>query len=228
MLGDNKTFLIFVLLFVVFVPLHLHAASLLFTPPKGECSVNATCAVSISVSAQETINAVSGTVSFPTPLMEVESISRSNSIFDLWAKNPSFSNSKGTISFEGVILNPGFIGKGTILTVTFRPKDVGVINLSFTAGQVLANDGLATNVIASKGSATITVTEEVFVSPQLDLSTTTEEVIDLVEETKEVYDMLSVRNLLIVIVFLCVCIIILLGMLLHKKSVSRESDDIYQ
>ena len=53
------------------------------------------------------------------------------------------------ISFEGVILNPGFQGNnGVIFQVTFLAKKAGLVSLTFNEGSILANDGLGTNVLA--------------------------------------------------------------------------------
>ena len=38
------------------------------------------------------------------------SLSESSSVINFWATQPSFSNTDGTVHFEGVILSPGFTG----------------------------------------------------------------------------------------------------------------------
>lgn len=95
----------------------------------------------------QAINAVSGALTFPTELLSVVSLSKEGSIVKLWAEEPSYSNANGTIKFEGVILNPGYSGSsGKVLAVTFLSKKPGTASVLFGSGQVLANDGEATNV----------------------------------------------------------------------------------
>ncbi|MDP2703860.1 MAG: hypothetical protein Q8P01_01415, partial [bacterium] len=86
-------------------------------------------------STDQAMNAVSGVVSFPWDKLEVVSISKQGSILSLWPAEPSFSNSAGTVNFEGIALNPGYIGaNGKILTITFRTRNTGQANLSFSSG----------------------------------------------------------------------------------------------
>lgn len=99
-------------------------------------------------SPREAINAVSGTLVFPQDMLEVVSVSGQDSVMDFWVQNPSFSNKKGTVSFAGVVLNPGFQGSaGNVLDVAFRVKKSGIARLELSSGLVLANDGKGTNVL---------------------------------------------------------------------------------
>jgi hypothetical protein len=133
-----------------------YASTLYFSPSSGERAVGTTFSVGIYVSSiGQAMNAASGVVSFPTDALEVVSVSiRGGSIISLWVREPSFSNSAGTVSFEGIVLNPGFTGpNGRIITVTFRAKAAGAATLRFSSGSVLANDGQGTNILASMGDA---------------------------------------------------------------------------
>ncbi len=135
------------------------AASFGVVPSTASRSVEETFTTTIYVeSIDQSINAVSGTLAFPASSVEVVSISRANSIVTLWVQEPTFSNTTGTISFEGVVLNPGYQGaQGTVLSVTFRAKKAGSAALTFTTGAILANDGLGTNVASSFGSGAFTI-----------------------------------------------------------------------
>ncbi len=86
------------------------------------------------------MNAVSGAISFPKNLT-VSSVSKANSIISLWTVEPTFSNSAGTVNFEGIVLNPGFTGdNGKVMSITFTAKSSGIAAVSYTSGSVLAND----------------------------------------------------------------------------------------
>jgi hypothetical protein len=101
---------------------------------------------------------VSGTLSFPPGSIEVVSLSKASSVISLWVQEPSFSNSAGTVSFEGIVLNPGYKGSNArILTVQFRAKKEGTVALSFSSSDVLANDGVGTSILSSTGKGTYTI-----------------------------------------------------------------------
>ena len=144
-----------ILAFVFCIPGVASAATLYFSPSSGEYTIGKTFSVSVYVSSSDqSINAASGVISFPKEKLEVISLSKVGSVFNLWVQEPSFSNSNGTINFEGIVLNPGFTGaSGKILTLTFRVKSAGSALINFSSGSVLANDGQGTNILTNLGSA---------------------------------------------------------------------------
>jgi len=112
----------------------------------------------ILASPDQAANAVSGSLSFPANKLQVVSISKTNSILSLWVEEPSYSNSAGTISFQGVVPNPGFQnGRGTVVTIVFRAIAAGPANVSFSQASVLANDGTGADILADYQGASITV-----------------------------------------------------------------------
>jgi 5-hydroxyisourate hydrolase-like protein (transthyretin family) len=143
---------LFVFVFVWFsvLPSTARAATLSFVPSSGSYTIGQTFPVSVYVSStDQAMNAASGIISFPQDKLEVTSLSKTGSIFSLWVQEPSFSNNAGTINFEGIVLNPGYLGaSGKILSATFRTKAAGTANLSFSSSSVLANDGQGTNILA--------------------------------------------------------------------------------
>ncbi|MEK7609686.1 MAG: cohesin domain-containing protein [Patescibacteria group bacterium] len=141
--------IVFFLIVFATAPVFAHAASLNFSPPSGSHTVGSSFSVSVYVeSASQAMNAASGIVSFPWDKLEVVSLSKQGSIFSLWPTEPSFSNSQGTVSFEGIALNPGYTGtNGKLLTITFRARSAGMANVSFSSGSILANDGTGTNIL---------------------------------------------------------------------------------
>ncbi|MBI2476286.1 MAG: hypothetical protein HYV67_03520 [Candidatus Taylorbacteria bacterium] len=149
------------LLFSVFYILYaspVFAATLSVSPSSGAFKVGDSFSVSIVVaSPAEAMNAVEGVLSFPGDKLQVISVSKSGSIINLWAQEPSFSND-GTVSFEGVALNPGFTGaSGKILQITFKVKSAGSATLAFSSGSVLANDGKGTNILTGLPRAEFTL-----------------------------------------------------------------------
>lgn len=134
-------------------------ADLSISPASGTFEAGQTFTVSINVTNNnQPINAISGALTFPTNILLVKSLSKDGSIIKLWAEEPSFSNTNGTIKFEGVVLNPGFSGsRGKVLTVVFQAKVSGDASVIFSSGSVLANDGEATNVLQNMANALYTI-----------------------------------------------------------------------
>ncbi len=131
------------------------AASLYFSPSSGSHAVDTALPVSVYVSsADQAMNAASGVISFPPDNLEITSLSKIGSIFGLWVQEPSFSNSAGTVNFEGIVLNPGFTGlAGKVITINFKVKAAGLAPLNFYSGSALANDGKGTNILTVLGNA---------------------------------------------------------------------------
>lgn len=139
-----------------------HAASLYFAPSSGDYAQGTNFTVSVLVGAEQSVNAVGGAFIFSTEYVEVLALSTANSFVNLWVQNPSFSNrgSTGNVRFEGIILNPGYVGsQGRIIDVVFRVKKTGAANLAFSEFTILANDGTGTNIASSAGTASFALVE---------------------------------------------------------------------
>jgi hypothetical protein len=108
----------------------------------------------------QSVNAISATVSFPADLLTLHSISKSGSIINLWAQDPTYSNTTGKATFEGVILK-GYTGSsGTAVTLNFKAKSSGEAHIKFTTASILANDGIGTEVLSGTGTATLTISNK--------------------------------------------------------------------
>jgi hypothetical protein len=140
-------------------PFIASADTLYISPSSGSYLPGKTFSVRVFVSSTaQAINAVSGTLSFPTDKLQVISVSKADSILTLWVQDPTFSNTQGNVSFEGVVPNPGFIGSsGRIITVNFKTVGQGDALVKFSSGAVLANDGNGTNILKNIGSAAFSI-----------------------------------------------------------------------
>ncbi len=144
--------------FVRFSP-PARAASMYLTPNSKTVNVGQTFSMSIIVSTPEdAMNASSGKITFPTDKLEILDVSKGGSVINLWVREPSFSNAEGSLSFEGIVLNPGFLGSsGKILSFTVKAKSQGTASVHFASGSMLANDGQGSAISASLGSSNITI-----------------------------------------------------------------------
>lgn len=136
-----------------------NAATLYFSPSSGNFSVGNILTASVFVNTQgEAINNTDAVINFPAGLLDVVSVSKSGSIFSLWVEEPAFSNSAGTISFNGGLPTPGYSGTaGKMLSIVFRVKKAGSASLIFSSAAVRANDGYGTDVLQSRGQAQFTL-----------------------------------------------------------------------
>src|SRR3989344_5045201 len=151
------------LILVFFGAQSVDAASLILSPSSGSYNQGENFTVSILLNTDQSANAVHGIVAYPTKYINVISVNNANSIIDLWVNKPSFSNfgDSGNITFEGIILNPGFTGSGgRIANIVFRVKEQGSADIKITEVAVLANNGLGTNIASASGKANF-----VFTSP---------------------------------------------------------------
>ena len=158
----NKLFLLASLLLVFLFAQIVSAATIYPSPSSGSYNVNQSFSVGIFISsADQAMNAVSGALSFPNDKLEVTSVSKDGSVVNLWVQEPTYSNSAGTVNFEGIVLNPGWTGSaGRVITVGFRAKGSGSAPVTFSSGSVLANDGSGTSILEGLGSARFSIEVE--------------------------------------------------------------------
>ncbi len=154
-----KTLFSLAFLILVALPLGASANTLFISPSSDTYRVGQTFSVRIMVgSSAQAVNAVSAVLSFPNDKLQVTSISKIGSILNLWVEEPSFSNTAGTVSLEGVVPNPGFTGSnGPVVTINFRAIETGTATLRFSSGSLLANDGYGTNILRTRGTASYTI-----------------------------------------------------------------------
>ncbi len=140
------------------------AATLNISPSSGIYTVGKTITARVVVrTSGQSINAVSGQVSFSNDTLMLTGVSKGGSIITLWAQDPTYSNNAGTVSFQGVTLN-GYTGNsGTVVTLTFRAKAEGTanINIASSGSSVLLNDGNGTDVLSDTNGANFTIRKAV-------------------------------------------------------------------
>lgn len=139
------------------------AAVLLALPSMGNFNIGDTVNVSLLVNTtNQSINAVAGTITFPKDKLEMASTSKSNSIISLWVQEPSLNDTSSTITFSGIVPSPGFTGQsGQIINVSFKVKGSGAATIDVKDAQVLANDGLGTNILTEVVPSNLTLVSPV-------------------------------------------------------------------
>lgn len=171
---DNKkfrkvfiAFLLFALslgVFGVFSPVQAAGASLYLSPGAGTYVIGGTFSVAVKVNSDgQEINSAEGLISYDTNLLTALSVSKGGSIFMFWPVEPNISG--GTISFGGGRPSSYNGTAGHIITITFKAKKSGGAQVRFSSGAVLAHDGKGTNVLASMGSGSYTISPKVITPP---------------------------------------------------------------
>ncbi len=147
------------LILIAFLPMYVYASRLYISPQSELLQLGGELVAQIKVDTEgKSINVVDTSIHFPSDMLEVKSISKANSIFTIWAEEPTYSNGNGVIEFvSGSRL--GFVGIGTVLTILFTSKKAGTSNVLFGPSRVLLHDGKATESLKSTTKATYVVQE---------------------------------------------------------------------
>ncbi len=133
---------------------------MLIVPTQGSFNVGDTINTAVFVStADQAINAVEAEITYEPSKLEVLNLSKTDSVFKLWIQEPTVSSDQsGVIGFSGVVPSPGFIGQsGQLMTVSFKVKDIGNTVIGIKNAQVLANDGLGSNVLSAVTPASLSL-----------------------------------------------------------------------
>lgn len=161
-LFKNKSGIIFGLTLVLaslFGASTVYAASVSFSPATANVSVGNIVTIKALVNTGgKSVNNADSIIRFPTDLLEVVSVSKNSSIFSLWVEEPKFSNTAGTITFNGGVPNPGFNGPaGEMVSIVFKGKKAGSATVAFSDSAVRENNGMGTDILSGKQSATVVI-----------------------------------------------------------------------
>lgn len=142
----------------VFAPFFASAenASLYLRPSSGTYAVGSTFEVGIYMNTGgQNANAVKVDLQFPPDKLQVVSPNLGKSIVAFWVIQPTFSNSQGTISFQGGVPPPGInTSDGYISSIIFRVVNVGPASISIKdTSRVLLADGKGTDILGSRSDA---------------------------------------------------------------------------
>lgn len=161
------------------------AASLFFTPQMGEFGVGKEISVDLKIDSEGVgLNAAQATIRFPKDTLTVKSIDKTNSTFNFWLEEPTFSNEDGVISFVGG--TPfGVSGASlSVMHIVFTSKGSGAAPLTILDAAISASDGSGTNILSKTNNAVFTISPTTStptpVSPTISTATTTRVVAPLV------------------------------------------------
>ena len=141
--------------------------SITLEPAGGTRIVGEMFVTTLKVKSSTPVNVFKGLLVFDPDKLTVTSIDYNTSIADLWAEEPWYSNGDGTINFTGGTTDRGgFVGEGTLITITFTAKNPGEAFVRLDDMRVLRHDGLGTEAPLSSPIDAIFAVEETTLSKE--------------------------------------------------------------
>ncbi|MBP6924466.1 MAG: hypothetical protein KBC62_04330 [Candidatus Pacebacteria bacterium] len=135
--------------------------TVLLQPTSGTRVVGETFVTTLTIHSSVPVNVFHGLLVFDPEKLTITSIDYNTSVADLWAEEPWYSNGEGTVNFTGgTTAHGGFIGEGTLITITFTAKNPGEASIKMQEMRVLQHDGLGTEVTLSTPIDSIFAVEE--------------------------------------------------------------------
>lgn len=127
-------------------------ASLYLSPNNGTFYVGNTFDVSIFVNTgDKNVNTVRVDLKFDPKKIQLANPTTGKSFISVWIAPPSYSNTEGTLTFQGGLPSPGInTSAGLVSTITFRAISPGDADIHFlNSSQILLDDGNGTNALNS-------------------------------------------------------------------------------
>jgi hypothetical protein len=143
---------------LVFAPRALFAARIMAVPQAAATAIGQELRVDVVVdTGLENINALSGVISVPKEAkVRVED---GQSVIGQWLEQPQFNDSKGSVSFSGIVPN-GFKGIGVVFSLYIEITNEGAVTLSAKDLSLYKNDGLATQISLAPNESVYSVVKK--------------------------------------------------------------------
>ena len=135
------------------------SAVISLSPAAGSYAAGKTFTVSVVLDSGGGVgvNAADGKITFDPSVVNVVSVSKNSSVFNLWVKDPSFSNANGSVDFSGGSNNAYTGSSGNIFDITLKGVKEGSAVLKFDSADALAADGQGTNILNSTNGGAYTI-----------------------------------------------------------------------
>ncbi|MDP2930381.1 MAG: cohesin domain-containing protein, partial [bacterium] len=148
-------------------------ASIYLSPSNGTFNIGTTFSISIFVNTGgKDINAIKVNLKFDPKMLQVSSPTAGRSFVSVWLSQPAYSNTEGTLSFQGGVPTPGInTSSGLISTIVFRVISPGTTSISVSDAAVYLNDGQGTDILNSIGRGIYDLTLPPPEGPQIFSST---------------------------------------------------------
>jgi len=148
--------LLFLLLF--FAPLTTQAAILDIHPSQNEYVKASQIPITVSIDTQDAaINAIEGIIKYDETQFNVSSINTADSVITFWIEQPTAEN--GEIKFAGIITGGYNSGNASLFTLKLHSITNKTTSVFLEEGNVMLNDGKATQIKLTSNNATIKVVD---------------------------------------------------------------------
>ncbi len=164
----QKIYLIFFIIVLFFSVVHFsYAYQINFITPESNVGRGDEFSMPIELmsdSGDGSVNAISGDIVFDDNMFTAVRVLSANSIVSFWIDTPHISGN--AIVFSGImpngyqsVTNPETKNNfsGTIATIVFKAKDVGIGHIQFTDQHLYKNDGLGTEIPVKTSIASIKI-----------------------------------------------------------------------
>ncbi len=136
---------VFLLISLFFIAESVFAAEIRLDTHKSEVNSDEQFSLDIIVHSEESLNAISGRLVFPTDKLSIKEIRDGNSVINFWIEKPHIEKS-GSVLFSGITPG-GFNGANkSIFSVVFEAKGTGLTSIVLEDLKALKNDGLGSPV----------------------------------------------------------------------------------
>lgn len=148
---------IFFFLITLLLPLPAFAAEIYFGTHTKEAGLNQLVEVGVFLNTEgESINAMEGSIVFPSSLLAPREIRSGSSIISLWIEQP-FVERDGELRFSGM-LPGGYAGSsGYLFSVIFQAQNEGEAVLDVSNARILLNDGNGSEALFHSSPIALTI-----------------------------------------------------------------------
>lgn len=148
---------IFILLFLVFVPLQSNAQTVFIASPETPLRVGSTSLVKVMINTGETeINSIEGDMTFSTS-RDIVSLPTGGSVFNLWPQKPSLE--KGHVVFVGGTPGGIFGTSLHVFSIAVKPSSTKSIEINFKDVIAYLHDGKGTKLVLAGKTIKVPVLE---------------------------------------------------------------------
>ncbi|MEI7498349.1 MAG: hypothetical protein WCK11_03645 [Candidatus Falkowbacteria bacterium] len=142
----KKIFLTLGIIFCLGKGVETHAAQMTWRTTGLNFSVDQQIKADIFLATEnQSVNAISGIIHFPSDKLSLQKISDASSLIGLWITTPT-ELKPGEISFAGIIPGGSAQAEGKLIGLQFVAKTTGIAPITMDSLEVLLNDGLGSSV----------------------------------------------------------------------------------
>lgn len=154
---------------IFLLPTIVFGAQAYFVPSQTSIGVQKEVLVDVYVdTGVSVVNAVEGSISFPSGVLDVIDIRNGNSAINFWIEQPQESLG-GIVSFSGITPG-GIFGKLYLFSIVYKTKQDGDAVLRFESMRVLKNNGTGEEIKFSTTPYTLNITHDLDNDPSLQTS----------------------------------------------------------